>query len=784
MNDLSGLLGIIGGIITIISALFSFLFYLKKLSKRTRIKKYISKLLVENCTQHIRNKINLINGIFKIYKESLNLDQYCEKIDVFFKNTVFELETSLIMTIKTDKMLTAKFGYVKKEKTDEMHERPSRGDDDRNYYVNKFSKKLCWEEEYSNISLKDVFIEQDCIKYDYMNANPVNFDLCAFFSEMKFEKRKAHFLLGNAGSGKTSLASKYAYDYNYYNWFSDREVFFINAKRFNNSKMSLFEYLNKEADDLKGTILWIDGIDELSSIYLNQDNKNSFIINLKEYMEDNMIIMSMRQFESTNEIINNIKNDKKYIYSVIEIQPYNKKQQQEFVQLYLNIRGVSCTPNSFENFNFTLYPMTLYTYIVFRISSSKAIHNQYDLYDMIVKNLDEKKKYDNNIIHNISEELIESISISDINFTISKFMFLNGTSLLNKDLSKKCMDYIKNNYHLNYKSFNLLRKYLGLSLLYNCNDNINEIEYDHSSLMEFFISKLIMEYSIHDKTALIELLKARPLTQQVNKFIRDMVLLEADIHFSGFNMLKDIFQSYLESLDEKALNNLSETNRYLFINLNNIVFCKFSVNDVLQNDIMKKKYISLTNSCVTTSEISNLDLINLSIEKVNSRIIAKNTLFNSSEIKDSTFFNSNFYKANFSNVSLKKVKFYESCLNKATFNNANLFKCVFRESELVETDFSTAKIRLCVFMINISQKFNFWRYFLITVLILPIVLSKILYDYFIPINPELSNTLLYILSLGASILLTTPILSLYVVWEGYLVVPKQAVVKKHMKPKR
>lgn len=621
--------------------------------------------------------------------------------DDMVKLLEFELNYNMLLEIsenisKVLSLLTREINYthVRNNTEHTALELNSKAGKNMQKFAEIYEKKLIFEYDEQNKCLKDVFIwpeykteflskEQDDINEIIQNFLSGNLSTYLFdkgISKLKIEREyNALLILGMGGMGKSSLLCRIAYDIlNFEIPVSTKKVFFIkcNELKCNNAKLvdNIADYIGIVKDELRDTIIILDAYDE----YILENTRKQDV--LESFCQDiiklnSKVIITSRENYIIPESLSRV--------FVAKLLTFNKIKRKEWISKY-NINLPEAVKHSILHYRdendfiggeFIGIPIILYL-----VASNSIVisyyKSKYDFYDYLFGKYGiwYKRRYDIN--HPALTE--HNNLLYEFILSVAENMFCNQQTIVNNNEIANIIKNISSKQDLNY-----LSTWYGI-ITYFRKNQLNEIEFAHKSIYEYYIARRIYY-------KLLQVLTQKTVDDKVNilfsLFSKSIVTKEIQYFLSGFvkKDMNEIKSTTVEETLKDVLNvdwlisNLKNIQKYDELNnyFANTFNCLYTCMNILTHGKQKNifEYVGTKNIKFylqnETYQYLYMHQINLS-NMIMSKCIFRNTDMRNANLENSDFSYCDFRGSNLEKSNLKNTNLFGSILSDANLSYVDL----------------------------------------------------------------------------------------------------------------
>lgn len=362
--------------------------------------------------------------------------------------------------------------------------------DDCDKFANIYNKKLFWSTK-QQITLYRLYVPNSYYlndtqsEYSDLDSLISHFICDNLVSFLRFkganDPEPAILLItGYPGCGKTSLISKFAYEYQQSKGTKDnlKELIFIDISKLNNDLATLDDIAGKfqiPINQLNNKILVMDGLDEFLK---TSDSGHSLLNNLARELHRNSCkcIITCRSNFFTSEQI-------QYCLE-IKLAGFNKSKARIWLKNYQKVNpefDLQKWINRVEYLNeklvnVVLIPLILYICVEFDIDigNISSLGQLYDLLFHPVSGQIPSPSYK----HNVNHDSEEWQNLRDLTTEISILMYQNGI-VTKEEIASIAGEQEK------------LERYFGLDFYVNDYSNSTKIDFAHSSIWQYFFAEKI-----------------------------------------------------------------------------------------------------------------------------------------------------------------------------------------------------------------------------------------------------------------------------------------------------
>lgn len=591
-------------------------------------------------------------------------------------------------------------------------------------FVDSFVRPMIFEEKTNVKSLKDVFVwpeyrtelllrEQDdlCEIVKYFLANNLRIYLYdKQIDKMKLEKNyNLLVVLGIGGMGKSSLLEKIAYQIKYHEIqvFAKNVYFakFASMEYKNNNLINnIIEHLNIKKRMLQDSVIILDAFDEYIIDVKEKQNLLEIFCQDLQLLNCRCIMTSRENYINTESLQNafvikllTFNTSKRECW----LKKYNKKLSEEVVSSIVNYKDESDKSGE----EFIGIPI-----IIYMVASNNIVISNYkskfELYDSLFGKMGlwYKRMYD----INHPALLTRNRMLYDFILSIAERMFHKNKlsvskveieTIINSVALREDLDHVKNWYGI---------------ITYFKKSKLNEIEFAHKSIYEYYIAnKIYLQLNeiicekdeIYRIEMLQKLFKQGLITKEILNFLEGF--LEKDSQKCSEIEVKDLINICLNI-------NIIFKNKY-FLNFNEY-YTYFSNSLNCLYKILEKKCSSEFVSIIDEKNIDSfgfflrnqkynylfLNRLNLSNQNC-SRFIFKDMDIRNSNMSSSDFSYCDFSRSNLQYCNLSKSNLYSAVLSDTKLHYADLRGCNLNNA-LIKKDGKQFKFT----KININQVKYFW----------------------------------------------------------------------------
>lgn len=377
-----------------------------------------------------------------------------------------------------------------------------------NGYSEHFTEALYLNKDNSNVNLKNLFVIPDVSTVYKKVSGSCN--LLEYLSTTFLSEAKPLVLLGDAGSGKTTIVSWLAYKFyveknseTSQKLFGDKQLLIVKLRDVNKGDIrdeglydAICRYLHVECEHntFRDKYVVLDGMDEISLTENYVDYKQYFI-ELHEKFSDafKLIITSRSSVVSSDTIIDKTG---KEAYSVYKLDSFSYSNKLEWIRKYEKCTGSTILEGIKDRFLSTEddtifdYPQLMYMIAGEKQESGNwSLDNEWSIYHHIFYDVVFSKEYDGkthpfNKYRDTAYRLLEIIAYE---------MYLKNSD--EKIEKKRINDLLArlDDSHLKTSSelLDAFEKYgYGMGCYWNIGDDA-EIEFYHNNIRDYFIAEYI-----------------------------------------------------------------------------------------------------------------------------------------------------------------------------------------------------------------------------------------------------------------------------------------------------
>lgn len=502
------------------------------------------------------------------------------------------------------------------------------------------------------------------------------------------------FIKGHAGSGKTSLfyflANTKSIDTTFLPSVKMYFVRLIELLKYKKNLLTdvyplndIIEMLGIEEKNIKGSLIILDGLDEICTI--KNFSINDYCINLIDSLTNVkckiIITTRLNYINLPHSPYNNVLNT--------EMLSFEKDDIIQWVNKYVNIH----VNHEFKNKNQILdnyekysdifaVPLLLYMIISLDISLEN-IENVAELYDKVFEELylrTYNKNEDVQIQRHGVTRLITPEHSREIAKEIAYNMYIKNTLLLSIEdeliasIEKVISDTEKyKNDFFDVYAKKRIEKLFPITFFYKEIRN-DIVEFAHKSIMEFFAGERLADIFMHSID-----IKGAILTYFVEQYITPEVFMYFNYHIKA----KYDEECYLKLLYSNLKAYLQEG--HLFRNVQTT-----QVNYDATKVLFKSYWLMLSNFCINylVEEVYTWDYVRISLINLFKNNNYENITFLDNRALPISFNSANIENYDFAHCSLEKVKFVKSKINNSNFTNCIINECEFEDVNFVSCQLS------------------------------------------------------------------------------------------------
>lgn len=595
--------------------------------------------------------------------------------------------------------------------------------------IEKFSelyeKVLIFETPEQDKKLKDVFVWPEyrtaLLRNDQDDLSIVmqNF-LCNSLGKYLYDKilfgKKTEreynlfLILGMGGMGKSSLLAKIAYEILHDNiQYTTGKIFFIKCSVLGNDNEKLINnimtYLEVTREDLREAIIFLDAYDE----YVLDNSKKQgmleafcqdiFVLNCK-------VIITTRENYIDTQGLQKVFVIKLLTFNYVKrrewLNKYNEKLSEEVINDILNYHD----ERDIKGEEFIGIPIIIYMVASNNILISDYT-SKYEFYDELFGRYGiwYKRMYDINhpaiISHN--ETMFKFI------LHVAETMFCNKKISVEREEIENIISNVSTEKEIVY-----LKNWYGV-ITYFRKNRINEIEFVHKSIFEYYVAnriynvilEVIAENDIKKKIKMLyKIFSDNVYTEEIQYFLSGFINKELE----GFNKLlveetlREIFDIdfLLFKIDcfydsSKLYNYFANTFNSFYILWKSLIMPKRL--DFFQYIGSRNIEFFLKNNQYEYLYMKQLDLSN---------IVMRRVLLNNIDFTDANLENSDFSYCDFSNANLEGCNLRKANLFSAILSNANLAFADLRGANLNNITINKEREKFLATKIDIGQIKYFW----------------------------------------------------------------------------
>lgn len=557
------------------------------------------------------------------------------------------------------------------------------------------------------------------------------------------EDISALVIFAHPGTGKSTLISKIISEYHVGNSFCEKQLYVISfsdrmlrTKHFNIE--NICAYLSITIDNLKDSLLIIDGLDESDLSYSEAFNKLEDIIYDLKSLNSKLIVTSRHNYLPTNDL--------RFSLSISLLQ-FSCEQAFEWIDKYHTIyktTNVDLKRKQIENLPsemqvIILIPHILHTCIKYDIDMNKVTELA-KLYDLLFDGIDAEFALTNynkkprtrakewvTLQNKITKIAIHTYKSNDNTITFKEICgYSDNESIQTNKLTTEFLLYLKDNDKYSF-AHNSIPCYFIAKQLYE----VTVLSCEEGDYKNLILSlDLILGYDFMLSTNITSFIEYFVRTSQYKKidaiinilknFLSDKLITSLVMPMEA-NNIKTFYLNRFISI-------LRLTLAFITPNIDN--YAEFDLLELLdENEIVKFINYSDLGNCtldclkICTLNQKTLDGINLSgtnlYGKRMKNVKMRNSKFYNANLSGAYLMNSDFtlssfeevrcHNADFSNSILFEASFRSARLNGSNFTNANLCYVDFRGAILKKTKFNGANLYRAKIML--SQLWDLWDYF-------------------------------------------------------------------------
>lgn len=538
-------------------------------------------------------------------------------------------------------------------------------------FQSKYESVLFLEERYT-VKLKDVFIFPNIVISKTMNFREYINDLI----EHKVAN-KILFLIGKAGTGKSSLLYYFSTVYN------SENIYYLSLKDLiinGSNRIHFLSMVNKHLhlkNDARNKTLILDGFDEIRNLLI----KDEFLTDLERYFDNGFsIIFTTRP----DYIFAEMENEQRYPFIKFGyLDFFDEYMISEWLDRYRTINKTLSdeTINSIKEItkNQSLFSVVSIPIILYIIANQNIKINAQmsfcELYDMVFTNLSRDKasltkdKYIN--IHYMIAKEVAFIMYSKDWMKISSMEIRNNLSII----------FDETFYSSVYMNRIIEGEYFS--------------EFVHKSIQDFFASKWIWEHLIlkdYDYGDMYILLSKKEFSNEIIEYMTEFYENYEDkegIYDKVMNIIKGFVLQGFCTKDFLNYNDFINMAYILLINVE-LISKRILKRYLLNNDTMfTEKLVGIANVC---------DFF-ISSEKKNYEEILKGFKFNKISVLCNSptskyYFSSNvFCECDFSNKIIESIQIMYSELNHCRFEKSKISEIILIDCSVYTLDFSKTRVK-------------------------------------------------------------------------------------------
>lgn len=563
--------------------------------------------------------------------------------------------------------------------------------DKKEFYIkNWYSPLFLHHSADKTISLSQSFITPDikytdnfCIATDNQSLENV---LEQF---VQYNKTSTMLITGDPGIGKSTLVSFLANKYQ-----NDQKMIFLRFRDFTREDLekSLIYSISKELQckeqDLEDTTLILDGFDEIKALDIRNKILSSFFNRIKDYDKIKCIITSRPAYIESN-----------YFHKVIHLKVFNLKKIETY---YETIAGkkLESKDKIVSNEDVLGIPVILYMAIMSNVDFNKR-NTKSELYNKIFsmnggifdKFYDGKNEYSSgsHLLRNPENTKKYLEFMQDIAYQ----MYENNTySLKRENISMPKLEF-------EGRSISILEfpiKYLFDGL-------VNDIEFIHTSIYEYFVSEYIFK-KLSDNISTTKNILASILCQLFNKDNLSpeiLIFLKYRINSSILNLHGDkIMQTFYlmikDGMSYHINNRFTNTlKNELIIFINMLEFIHLWEDGNIEFDDSIKIYLQCVAQNVETSigriNLQKAKLIGIHLNGMNLRgIDFTNTKLISSSLIDTDLRNTYLNNADFTLARLENADLRGAEIKNINLYNANIDGMIIDSKQISDLHIGSQKM--------------------------------------------------------------------------------------------